>query len=225
MLAAFADKSKIHRCLRLRTLQTEHQTRHVGGNTLQPRLAFLQGGQGAAPLGDIGEVDHQIFSLAKTQKTQRYIGRQMAAVGAQAAGLETQRLFPAAARTLPQGQPTVHSQTLLNLDQWPPEQTTHAVAEHLFGGEVGIAHMTVPTDPENAYRALVDGELRQPQRLLGGFTQGDGLPCIQQAALQNRALPAQGKHDRQRRQQQYRQQGADVLPEARRLAEARIFEL
>ncbi|MCY1445636.1 hypothetical protein D9M71_621630 [compost metagenome] len=70
-LAALADVGELQVTLGRVALQAEHQPRHVAGNALEPRLAFAQGGQGTVTLGDIGEVDHQVFGVTKTQKAQR----------------------------------------------------------------------------------------------------------------------------------------------------------
>ena len=56
----------------------------------------------------------------------------------------------------------------LQLTQWLVHQLTGGVAEHAFGSAVGVAQVTVPVDPENAHRAVVDGELTQAQ-CLGGL--------------------------------------------------------
>ena len=169
--AAFADVGKVDLPGDRRPLQPEHQTRNVGGDALQARLAFLQSGQRAAAVGDIGEVDHQIFAVAKTQKTQRHVGRQHAAIGTQAAGFEAQRPFFTGPRTLPQVEPTIHVQAGLEIDQWPFDQPARRIAEHGFRCAVGVAHMAVPVDPEDADGALIDGKLRQPQRLFAGRAQ------------------------------------------------------
>ena len=85
----------------------------------------------------------------------------------------------AAARALPQFEPAIHMQTGLEIDQRPIHHRTLAVAEHAFSCVVGVAHVTVPIDPENAYSALIDGELAQTQRLFPRPALVDGFPCGQ----------------------------------------------
>ncbi|MDT4845436.1 hypothetical protein FQZ97_794220 [compost metagenome] len=63
--------------------------------------------------------------------------------------------------------------------------------------------MAVPVDPENADRAVVDGKLRQAQRVPGRFAQFDFMPCGEQTKLQGIALPTQQEQQRQTDQQQH----------------------
>src|SRR5471032_1111318 len=88
-LAAFTDVGKVDLPGHRRPLQTKDQSWNVGGDPLQPRLAFLQRGQRPTALGDVIEVDHQVLAVAKTQETQRNVRRQNAAVGPYTIGFET----------------------------------------------------------------------------------------------------------------------------------------
>jgi hypothetical protein len=121
-LAAFTDR-ELQIAFGRVALQAEHQPRHVAGNALEPRLAFAQGGQGAAALGDIGEEHHQVFGIAKAQKTQRQLHRQQAAVGARH---WLSNWPPPPPRALPQLQPAVHVQAGLEVDQRPLQQLASA---------------------------------------------------------------------------------------------------
>ncbi|MNP86513.1 hypothetical protein D3C76_1868000 [compost metagenome] len=55
--------------------------------------------------------------------------------------------------------------------------------------------MTVPVNPENSYRALVDGELTEAQGLFPCLTLVDALACRQQIVLQLLQLTALPDHD------------------------------
>ncbi|MCY1347849.1 hypothetical protein D9M69_339720 [compost metagenome] len=220
--AALADEGEVHRCLGVRPLESEHQARDVGGDTFQPRLAFLQRGPRAAPFGDVAEVDHQVLGLAETQEAQRHVHRQQAAVGAPALALEMQRLTLAAARAAPQVEPAVHVQVGLEVGQRPLDHLSRRVAEHLLGGAVGVAHAAVPVDPENADGALVDGELGQAQCLLGQFVLRDGLAGLAQALFTGAQAATQHRGEQETEQRQHAEQHREVAPEAQRLAEARL---
>ncbi len=78
---------------------------------------------------------------------------------------EAARTTDARAGILPQLEPAIHAQVRLEIAQWPLQQLAFGIAEHRLRRLVGIAHVAVPVDPENAHGALVDGELAQAQRL------------------------------------------------------------
>ncbi|MNM54338.1 hypothetical protein D3C81_654600 [compost metagenome] len=223
--AAFADVGKVDLTGHRRPLQPENQSRNVGGDTLQPRLAFLQGRQGATPLGDIVEVNHQVFAIAKAQETQRDIGRQDAAISPHAIGFETLRALLTGPGALPQVQPTVHVQAGLEIDQGPIDDPSGRIAQHAFRRAVGVAHMAVPVDPEDADGALVDGKLGEPQGLFAGGAQGNVFLRGQQALLQVVLLATLPDHDGHATHRQHGQQQAEVLPKPRRLGEPRILGL
>ncbi len=82
---------------------------------------------------------------------------------------------------------------------------------------VGVAHMAVPVDPQDADGALIDGKLRQPQRFGTGGARGAFFTGGEQAMLQHTLLAALPEHDRQAGEQQQAQQQAEVLPQPRRL--------
>ncbi|MNF50657.1 hypothetical protein D3C84_319580 [compost metagenome] len=224
-LAALADEGEVGGCPGPGPLQAEYQAGHVGGDALEAGFALLQGLAGAAPLGGIGKKDHQVLRRAETQKAQGYIGRQPAAVRTQAAGLEAQRTFVAVARAAPEVEPAIHAQLRLEVRQGPVRQAARCVAEHLFGGAVGVAHMAVPVDPEDAQGAVVDGELGEAQGFLGRLAQLQGVARVQQLPLQATALAAQPGDDGGGGQQQRPQQQAEVLPEAGGFAQARVLGL
>ena len=224
-LAALADIGEVGKRAGPRALQAEDHARHVGGDALHPRLAFLQCLAGTAALGDVAEEHHQILGRAEAQEAKRDVGRQPTAVGAQAAGLEAERALLAIARTTPKIQPAVHVQAGLEVGQRTVHELTVGMAEHLFGGAVGVAYAAVPVDPEDAQGAVVDGELGQAQRLLGRLAQLQVAAGAVQPGFQRMLLAPLEEHRRQRAGQQQAEEDRQVLPEPRRLAEARILGL
>ncbi|MNO63097.1 hypothetical protein D3C76_537890 [compost metagenome] len=90
---------------------------------------------------------------------------------------------------------------------------------------VGVTHMAVPVDPEDTHGALIDGELAQAQRLFAHLALNKAFPRGQQAALQLALLTALPHQRGQGTQQQQTEQQGHVLPEARRLAQARVLRL
>ena len=222
-LTGFAHVGEQHRGARRRTFQTEDQTGHVAGDALQACFALLQCGMGTAPFGDVAEEYQQVFAFAEAQETDRHIHRQQAAVGAHALGFEAQRAFLRLPCPAPQAEPAVHVQAGFEVGQRPVDHRAGRIAEHLFGGRVGIAHAAVPVDPENAHGALVDGELGAPEGLFRRLLLAELQAGIEQAFFQRAALTQQPGEDRRTGQQQRQQHQADVLPQARRLAQARIL--
>ncbi|MNQ52206.1 hypothetical protein D3C85_662120 [compost metagenome] len=154
--AAFADVGKVDLPGHWRPLQPKHQPGNVGGDPLQPCLAFSQGGQGPTPLGDIVEVNHQVFAVAKAQETQRHISRQNTAIGAHAVGFETLCPVFTGPGTLPEVQPTVHVQARFKVDQRPIDNAARCITKHVLGGTVGVTHMAVPIDPKDSDGTLID---------------------------------------------------------------------
>ncbi|MNC22422.1 hypothetical protein D3C75_704230 [compost metagenome] len=90
---------------------------------------------------------------------------------------------------------------------------------------VGVAYVAVPVDPEDAHRALVDGELAQAQRFFAHLPLHQAFARGQQAALQLALLPTLPHQGGQRAQQQHAEQQGQVLPEPRRLAQAWVLWL
>ncbi|MNN16459.1 hypothetical protein D3C81_1295970 [compost metagenome] len=201
-LAAFTDVGEFQLAFSRVALKPEHQPRNVAGNPLEPGLAFAQGRQRPAPFSHVGEKHHQVLGIAKAQKAQRHIHRQQAAIGAQALGFEMQGNIVAGPCAFPQFKPAVHMQSGLEVDQWPVDHRTLGIAKHVFSGAVGITHMAIPVDPENAHRALVDGELTQAQGLFPCLTLVDGLPRSQQVVLQLTQLAPLPHHDGNAAEQQ-----------------------
>ncbi|MNK98360.1 hypothetical protein D3C87_1187190 [compost metagenome] len=160
--AALADVGKVDLPRHRRAFQAKDQSGNVRRDPLQPRFTFLQCREGTTALGDVREVDHQVFTVAKTQEAQRDIRRQNAAVGPQAMGFETLWRLVAGPGALPQVQPAIHVQAGFEVDQWPVDDPARWIAQHGFRRTVGIAHVTVPVDPKDADSALIDGKLRQP---------------------------------------------------------------
>ncbi|CAH0213824.1 hypothetical protein SRABI112_02200 [Pseudomonas mediterranea] len=222
-LAAFADVGKIdltgHRC----PLQAEDQARHVGSDALQARFAFAQRRQRTTALGHVVEVDHQVLGITETQEAQGNIGRQNAAISPHALGLEALWSVLAGPGALPQVQPAIHVQARLEVDQGALDDRTGFIAQHGFGGAVGVAHMAVPVDPENADRALIDGKLGEPKRFLAGGTLGDIFARGAQASLQPTLLTTLPEYDGDTAQEQGQHQQRQVLPEPRGLGQARIL--
>ncbi|MNN58622.1 hypothetical protein D3C81_1736790 [compost metagenome] len=72
---------------------------------------------------------------------------------------------------------------------------------------------------------MIDGELRQPQRFFAGCAQGDVFPGGQQSLLKAVLLAALPEHDRDTTEQDHRKQQTEVLPEAGRLRQSRVFRL
>ncbi|MCY1396527.1 hypothetical protein D9M71_115020 [compost metagenome] len=220
-----ADVGEVRVVLRLARLQAEHQAGHVGGDALQARLALLQGLARTAAFGDVGEEHQQVFGFAKAQEAQRDVGRQPLAIAAQAADLEAQRPFLVVARTAPEVQPAVHVHFRLQRRQRPLVQLAGAVAEHFPGGAVGVADVAVPVDPEDADRAVVEGELGQAQFLFGGVARLDVPLRRPQAPLHRAALALLPGEEGQRQRQQHAEQQAQAAPERRRFAETRVLRL
>ena len=79
--------------------------------------------------------------------------------------------------------------------------------------------MAVPIDPENAHRAVINGELTQPQRLLGSLTLAQCCAGIQQLTLQAAALQQQVADNRGQRQQDEAKKHTDAFPERQRVAQ------
>ena len=206
-------------------LQAEHQAGDVGGDALQARLALFQGGAGAAALGGVVEEHQQVFRAAEAQEAQRHFRRQPLAVGAAQVAFEAQRAFFAVARAAPEVEPGVHAQAGLEVRQGPLDHLAGGVAEHVLGGAVGVAHVAVPVDPEDAHGAAVDGELRQAQGFLGRLAQLHVAARGEQALLQHVALVAQPQRGGQGQYQQQAEEDAEVLPETGGLPQARVLRL
>lgn len=116
-------------------------------------------------------------------------------------------------------------QIRLEIDQRPLEQFAFAIPQHAFCGMVGVAHMTVPIDPENAHGALVDGELAQTQRFFPRLAFMQVIPGRQQAALQLPLLATLPDQRGDGAQQQHAEQQRQILPEACAVTQARILRL
>ncbi|MNZ30798.1 hypothetical protein D3C78_480820 [compost metagenome] len=224
-LTALADVGELRVPFRWCGFQTEHQPRHIASNTLEPRLAFTQRRQGAVAFGDIGKVHHQVLGIAKAQEAQRQLNSQQTAVGAQALGFELPSPGLPGSRGPPQLQPAVHAQVRLEVAQRTLQQRRLGITQHAPHRVVGVTHVAVPVDPEDAHRTLVDGELAQAQCLLAHLPLSQVLPRRQQATLELALLAALPHQGGPGTQQQHAEQQRKVLPETGGVAQTRVFGL
>src|SRR3546814_12284482 len=100
--------------------------------------------------GYVVYVNHQVFGIAKTQKAQGNIGRENTSIGPHAFGFETLWPLLAGPGALPQVQPAIHVQARLEVDQGALNDAARRIAQHDFGGAVGITYMAIPVDPDTA---------------------------------------------------------------------------
>lgn len=120
----------------------------------------------------------------------------------------------ARAGSAPARQPCIHAQRRIECFQWLIQQSAGGMPEQHLGGLVGVAHATVPVEPEDADGAVIETKLRQTLRFFGRLAQLDVAAGGLQPAFQHSMLaPLPGEHQ-QAGQQQNAEQQAETAPVA-----------